>query len=606
MAIVVRILLSIAVAAVAVLIPLPAHAQLSDQLRMARAYEQAGDQRNAARIYVEAYERGEHSDVVFDGVVRTLTALQNYAALGPIAEAQFAERPSAQVALIAGRVAARRGLLEDADRWWERSIELMTEANRPAATVASHVAQIAADQEALRLSDRAIASYLKARQLQGSATAYALALADLYGAAGKIEASVREVLNDYREQGRIVIVYGRLSALLSRSGSSEIIESALEQASENAPDILEVQAWFYGEVGAWQKALDATQSLEKARQAQGRELLQFANRARTAGMYDVALRALDDVIASRGPLALSATYSYAQTLDQRMMQDSLLSQEDAVGIIERYRSIAREYPNNPLAAEALFRSAQLYDDVLQQTEEARSVLTFLTNRWNGTEAAAKGRLRLAELYLAVDRPDAAHDILHPLMSERSPASIADYKDLAALLLADIELFAGRVTTALQRYTELAGAPTSVAANDALERLGMLMQRSDDSVAVDRMVQALSAERRRRLDLAIALYDTTARSTRQPDLADQCRYAAAQMLARQRQDNRAQEMLEPVLARLPESIVGDRALFLAATILERQKRFNEAIDALTVILVQYPMSILAPSAREQIRRLRAES
>lgn len=586
-----------------------AFAQATDQLRMARVYEQAGDYRNAARIYLDVYESGTRTSTVFDGIARTLTALEQFTALYPIAEAEFARQPSASVAQVAALAAARSGNLTNAHRWWDEASTLISARAISERDKSILMAQLAADQESVRLYDRAIGSYLTARTLSGDATEYALPLADLYGAVGKVSEAVREILRGYEQQGRLVVAIGRLAALLAKGASADEMATVLESAG-STPEMLEVQAWFYGEIGNWEQAYARTEQLDRLRNAQGRDLLQFANRAKAAQApqaYDAALRALESIIDGGGPLALSATYSYTRTLDQRMIETDSLSAETAQMMIERYRSIATDNPRHPIAADALLRCAELVDDVLHNTDEARQILTQLTNRWNGTEAAAQGRLRLADLYIAAGRPDAARDVLRPLrdVSAAAPATMRDYADAAALQLADLELFAGAIDHAMQLYTELSAQPTSVAANDALERLGLLMLRIDDSVSVQQMIRALAARQARRIDSAISIYSATATTTSSKDVADLCWVSAATLSVRAADDQSAARLIEPVIARIPESLVGDRALALIAEIYERRGQTDDAISALTTLLVQYPLSILAPTARDQIRRLRAE-
>lgn len=577
--------------------------QVSDQLRMARVYEQSGDNRNAARIYLDVYEGGHRTSAVFDGIARTLTALEQYSALYPIAEAEFARQPSSTAAMVAAKTAALLGTLSQADHWWNEARRVTSTTDQP-----SLVAQIARDQESARLYDRAIASFLAARELSGTSTDFALPLADLYGATGKVPEAVGEILREYRQHGRLVIVIGRVSALLAKGASTTQIERVLESAGD-APEMLEVQAWFYGEIGVWDRARERTEQLDRIRHAQGKDLLQFANRAttaQTAAAYDAALRALETIIDGGGPLALSATYAYTRTLDRRIVEADSLSTATAQLMIDRYRAIATDNPRHPISADALLRCAELYDGVLGDHDEARNVLTQLTNRWNGTEAAARGRLLLAELYVAAGRPDAARDVVRPLrdVSAAAPAIMREYADAATLQLADLELFAGNTEQSMEMYTALASQPTSVAANDALERLGLLMLRSDDSVAVQQMVRALAARQSRRIDSAIRIYTTTAESTASKDVADLCWVSAGTLSVRSGNDALALTMLEPVLSRIPESLVGDRALALVAEIDERRGQTEDAISALTTLLVQYPLSILAPTARDRIRRLRA--
>ncbi|MFY7999010.1 MAG: hypothetical protein ACOVSW_10485, partial [Candidatus Kapaibacteriota bacterium] len=63
------------------------------KFRMAESYEQSGDIKNASRIYQELYDGNKAQQTYFDGVVRTLMALNQPAALLPLVEEQIARTP---------------------------------------------------------------------------------------------------------------------------------------------------------------------------------------------------------------------------------------------------------------------------------------------------------------------------------------------------------------------------------------------------------------------------------------------------------------------------------------------------------------------------------
>jgi len=574
------------------------HGQTAERLRMARVYEQSGDLRSAARIYLEVYDGGDHSNAVFDGVARTLVGLQQYASLLPIVEARYAEAPSGGMAALAASLAARTGDVKGADAWWAKAVEV--EGQRE-----SIHAMIGKDQKDLLLTDRAVRSYEKARKISGDPLTYARELSELYGAAGQAANATTEILNLYRLQSQLSVTYGRLSALMTSPEATAEVARVLEQDHDSIPDILAIRSWFYRETGDWDKAFEAAQELDKQTNQQGNSILRFGMNARTAGQYDVALRAYGSLLDGPRQIALAAAYGYARTLDDQMSSADRIEPEQARTIIERYQKIIDDYREHPLSADAAYRAAVLYDQVLNDQDRARDHLTWLTNRWKGTEAASNGMLMLAELYMVAGRPDAAADLFRDLSQSRDPNS-EDQRDLAALWLADLELFGGNIEPARARYLGITENPRSIAANDAIERLSLLMMVSEDSVGVMEYVAGLRLLRTRQLSKAARTFADAAAAARSDEIRDRCHLAAAHAYVDAGQPSDADRHLEPIIARIPETIYGDRALVLTADLLEARGDREGAIAALTTLLVQYPRSILAPDTRERIRTLRGDA
>ena len=583
---------------VAILSAASVHGQTAERLRMAKVYEQSGDLRSAARIYLDVYEGGDQTPAVFEGVARTLVGLQQYASLLPLVEERFQENPTAGLASLAASLSARTGDLNGADTWWNKAITIGGERE-------SLYAMIGKDQKDLLLTERAITSYETARRISGRRTMYAQELSQLYGAAGRTSQAAQEVLHLYEQQQQLAVMYGRLSALMTSPEATAAVGRVLEQDHDNLANLLEIRSWFYRETCDWKRALRATVELDAQTNQGGNGILRFGMIARTAGEYDIALKAYGSLLDGPKQMALAAAYGYARTLDDQMSQSERIEAEQARKIIDQYRTIIDTYRDHPLSADAAYRAAVLYDQVLNDQDAARDLLTGLTNRWKGTQAAADGTLLLAELYMVAGRPDAAADLFRDLARSTDPNS-EDQRDLAALWLADMEFFAGAIEPARARYLGITENPRSVAANDAIERLSLVMMIAEDSLGVMGYVKGLEQLRTRQLSNAARSFADAAAAARSDEVRDRCHLEAARTFVVTGQPSAADPHLQPIIARIPETIYGDRALVLTADLLESRGDIEGAISALTTLLVQYPRSILAPDSRERIRALRGDA
>ena len=71
--------------------PVYSQQKKSDKYQLALTYEQQGDFRNAARLFQELYSDHPEQLVYFQGVARSLTALQRYQELMPLIEIELVD-----------------------------------------------------------------------------------------------------------------------------------------------------------------------------------------------------------------------------------------------------------------------------------------------------------------------------------------------------------------------------------------------------------------------------------------------------------------------------------------------------------------------------------
>lgn len=567
-------------------------AQQSDRERLAIALEQGADQRGAARIYLELLNESPDNRRYFDGVVRTLTSLSQFESLLPIAEKYAEKHPSVELEVLLGTLANKAG--NEADAHWKRAIELGRSSE-------SAFASVGRAQASLMLTTEAISTFEQARIASQDKFAYADPLSRLYTVVGNYRAAVNEILTMFTMTGDEYSTEGRLAAIMTTESGAEITGKILDSASISNPDLLRIQWWYLTQQKRWDQAFDVATKVDDLENQNGRIVLSFADAARKAQAYDIAIKAYGSLVNKDQTIAVAASYGYTQTLDQRVSTSQKFSIEEAQSIIDRYKGIVRNHPNNPLAASALLREAQLTIQYLRDTSNAIDVLTSLVNKWRGTSYSSEGALMLADLYYALGNNVASSELLTGL--EEHKGALAD---IARLRKADHTLFNHQLTNAKQTYLELSADTHSDAANDAIDRLGLLMLLPDDSIGVVSYIDAMHLQAKGNSLAAAVAFSATAEKAKDQDLVDRAHIEAAILYQNTHDTIAVLNQLKSVLLRIPESTVGDRALQIVADLYERSGRIQEALDTLTTLLVQYPRSILAPQCRERIRRLRGDA
>lgn len=572
-----------------------------ERARMAEAYERSGDVRSAARIYQELYEAQPSNDIYYRGVVRTLIALGQEQSLRPIVEQRLQRQPDTRTSALAARLAWKTGDTARAEQLWRRAIDLGDGA-------ADVYDMIAIDQRELGLYQRAISSLLRSRDIVGADDTHARELAALYTVVGDVQRAMEEILRHYRRVRDVNNVRGLISALMTTDESIKIVRAVLDAQPEDENVILPVRQWFARETKDWETALRLTILLDEARNVRGQDILAFADGARADGRYDIAIRAYERVRnhpqASQGAV-LSAAYGTARTLESRFRAGDRPDPEEAKTIIELYRTIVREHPNSGLSADALLQTARIQLDPLADNVSALETLQRLVNSFRGTIPAAEGQLLQARIFLANRQFEPALAAVRDLSRIRQ-THMADQRDRAELLLADIMLATGQRDSAAVLYQQLASNPGSVAANDALERNLLLTFAIDDSAGVAQFLKGFAANLTEDLTSAAGEYQKAATLARDRELKDRSSLEAAECYVRLGRDSAAEPLLRPLTERATECIFGDRAYWLLADIAVRRGDIPSALQHLGNLLVNYPRSILVSDARERIRRLRGDA
>jgi len=571
----------------------------SEKYRIAQAYERTGDLRNAARLYQELYTAESTNDRYFGGVVRSLSGLGQFAALIPIVEKHAQRTASPNDALLAGTLHARQSNLSKARSFWEQARSLSNDDE-------SVLVQLGRDQMELFLHADALETFLAARAKNGSATAYSDEIFKLRSASGDLSGAVADVLAAFTSDADAVTAERRLSTLMSYENGTTVIAEALAELPRSDVRNLRLTAWFYRETKRWSDAYEIIALLDTRGSMPGNELLIFAEGARASDQYDVALKAYDEVArrAKDANLVMTAAFGSVRTLELRLRVSVSVSNDEAREIIRRYDEIIARYAGNPLVADALYFSALLHDDVLREIDPARERLTRLVNTWRSLSRSIDGALKLADIYLAMGQDERALELLGTVVN--GPAGlVGDRADMARLRRADVLLWNGELDSAKAVYQPLAETSGSIASNDALDRMMLLNLALDDSAAVRAIARADGYIVRRRHIEAIRELDSIIPRIRDGDLRDRSLLLCARSCLHTGDSARATALLKKIIDGNPDSIYGDRAMWLYADVVASQKDTQRAVQVLEALLRSYPRSIIVPDARERIRRLRGD-
>jgi tetratricopeptide (TPR) repeat protein len=563
------------------------------------------------------YDANKAQQTYFDGVVRTLMALNQPAALLPLVEEQIARTPQSglhpvELYSLKGDLLWKIGKTAQAEEAWKLALAAAP-ASQPA------FATIARAQSSNRAFDLAIATLLQGRTRLGSPALFSDDLSQLYGAVSNFTAGAQEVLTFLKQTNNLNTAQGRIAAYLITPKGTDQTNSVLEKTAAAEPNNFLVQrlyGWFLREIKDYNRALDVTQRLDNMLNAQGRELLMFAEKARQERFYDAALKGYGLVIdkGRLNPNALSAFYGYARTMESRLEEaktaGTTFSDEELKGIVARYRAVVADYPGTQYAAESQYRIARMMQDNFKKPEAAEQEFIRLVQQYRGFPIAARGAVDLGMLYTEQNQMPKAAETFR--MTLQTFARMRNECDEAEFRLAELEYFSGNLDSADRRFAKLAANTNADIANDALERLALLEQKRtpEGEETIKRFAAAELLERRNMFDEAVVGFSALANlikpTAAHAVIGEQALLRAGNIELRRKRYEAAQKLFAQLLQQFPEGTLGDFAMMYEADAIALQGRKDEAIALYTQALARFSRSTLLQQIRLKIRKLRGDA
>ncbi len=570
-----------------------------DQERVAIAYEQAGDWRNAARLWQELLQQQPTVSRYLVGALSALKMLGNVDAMQSLFESSDQQARSATAYSYYGFALMRSGKADAAKSAWNKALSLCTREQEFRALASL---QIEAGAPSM-----AAATYQTARAQLKIPGLFAEERAQLAIAAGDITTALDEIFTFFNASSNLSRTQGLVATLLALDGSiSEIIERIRNYARQNETNILALRLyeWALRETGDYAAALAVVVDIERRTGQSGRELYAFAERARLEGSYDIALTAYSRLLdlAKQTDLRTMALYGYVQTLEQKTLQTTTPTSQQLNGIIAEYERIIAEYPNSTAAIDALLRIAELERDYSNNPTGALARYEALLTRYPGSEQAARARIERLPLLVRQVGIDSAIALF-----ERERAAMASFPALqtsARFVSAELRFFSCQFESALSLYRSVASNPESPLANDAIERITVISINRSDSTALCRLARAEQLIYQRDWHAGLALLDSIGQDD--TDISEYALMRAGSIVLDRADFALGARYFDELIRRFPETIYADRALWGLAAAARANGDHQTAIQLCNQLLARYPNSIYVPRARILIRTLRGDS
>lgn len=580
----------------------------SEKYQLAITYEQQGDFRNAARLFQELLSENPGEPIYFQGVARSLSALQRYLELMPLIEIELGKRQSIDLFCLASVTAKKSNNPQKSQQYFELAINAVDLLGNDF-EIDNAIRLIAQSQSDIGAFDNALSTYSKGRsKLKNMKHAYADELSMLYVQMGNVELGIKEITNLFKQQQQYGIIQGRIAALLINQEAVSVIETELASLSKSDFAFSKVYVWFLRETKQYDKAFQQAFSIDNGLGLQGREILEFADITLKDGLFDIAMNAYGNILdrGKNNPYFSTALYGYAKSMDQRLQSTSNaeISKTEIQTIINRYKDILAQSPNGQFAAECMYRIGVLQLTYLNDINEARENFEQVMNSFKNYPISARAATQIIEMSIVSNDLDMAIELAQQTSTMYQYMN-PEESDKSRFLFAQILFFKGFIDSSKAILVSLAGKTDSDISNDALELSLFLEQHKQFQAGLLSWGKAMMYVKQKNFSKAIDTYREIVLNTKGTELAEQAQYCLCELM-KDIDVVIALEESQVFIKEYPESIQTDKILFLIAEIYIQKQQISEAITILTDILVRFPTSQYARKSREMIRRLRGDS
>lgn len=618
--IVMKKLLLLLIIAAAARVPLTAQTQdTQNKFRLAQSFEQAGEYERASRIYENLVQGDSLNYPYFEGLRRCYEQMKNYRGAIALSLHRLKIQPNdINVSVPLGSIYYHAGDEKKADSVWEAAVRL-----NPRSIGTYTVIAMAQTED--RLFDKAIATYRIGRSTLGDPTLFAGELAMLYSLLLNYGEATREYLAIlFQNRSQLELIESRLASFTSKEDGLNAATRVVEEAAAKENGDLEIHRlllWLYMEAKHFDKAFEVARRIDAAIDANGAEMVSFADRAFKEKAIDVARKAyrfsIDQYPAM--PSLPAAKFGYARATEELSAGAEMTDTTRAVfglqpaesesgfrGAMALYVSLSREYPNSEISAQALYRAGLIeykrFFDLDAATHVFDSLLTLpaarkLTPSILGTE----GEINVAggRLTEALQRYSGAAS---------SPFATPSEITQARFRIAEIEYFQNKFDSATSALQQLSEKLSDDESNDALLLLHFIKENEDGyAEALKEYTRAELLERQKKYSEAISLFSDVVQKFSDAPLADDALVRKAELSTTIGQYADALAAYRKLGTDFPKSILRDRAQFGVGELYRTQLKDKEsAIRAYEELLTSYPNSLFVDQARKRIRELRGDA
>lgn len=582
--------------------------QTSDELLASQLMAQ-GDFERAAILYEELFENNP-TPLIYNNYLRSLIELEDFRKAEQVVNTQIANNPGrVRFEVDLGFVFDRAGDQRRLRRQMERLIR----------DVAPHPPSITDLANAFMFrgfDDYALETFLKGRQLIGSAYPFHLQVGAIYERRGDYQNMAKEyvelaILDDsWLEQ-----VQGLLQEALNNDPDfmkSDALRRVLLQGSQRNPSqtmYAELLMWMSIQQKDFEMALRQARALDRRQQGEGKLVMEVAKLSAANNRYDIARQSFEYVIGlgDLTPHFLEATVGllnvkYAEATSGYEINYDLLREVE----LEYTQTIDR-LGLRPQTVSLIRNLANLKAFYLNNVDEAAQLLQAVIDLPNvSNRVRGECRVELADILILKGQLWDAH-LLYAQVDKTFRDDPLGHE--ARFKNARLSFYMGEFKWARAQLDILKAATSRLIANDAMA-LSILIQDNLDeegnSVPLSMFARAEMHTFMNNFNKALDVLDSLENMFSSHGIIDDVLMVRAGILLRQGQYQEADKAYNRIATDFGKGLHASDALFRRALLHERVFNDKEyAMELYTQIMVNYPGSLRNADARNRFRYLRGD-
>lgn len=571
------------------------------KLEFANSYLEAGKYEEAGRIFKELYDSDNKNLDYFKGLVQSYNYLNKHKELIPIVEKQLSVNNHFVLDVFLGELYLKVEGKEKALDHWKKIIKENSDNH-------SVYISISEAMTSNRLFDEAIIVVKEARK-NFNLTTFDDRLIKLYISTSNYKDGADLVIETLNKDRDLVKAEGHIYAFMTNKDNINYLRTYLLNQSEKNPNNIYIQeliAWFFRTTDDLSSAFEVYLRLDKLKNTNGREILNFADLSRKDGYFNEALKAYEVLIDNKEyeRYQRNAVYGYALTLEEQLKTNDNVSKEQANNIIKRYKDLINLNSNSSEAVDAMFRIAMIKKKWLNNYEDANNDLKFLMNKFTNYPIASEAGLQLGINYMEMDNLSKSREILtevyeYHIRNNRNLESLVEYH------LANSVYFDGSLDSAKSLYERLTTNDKDDISNDALEKLMLFEENKDFPEAIKKYAKAEYELFKNKNNDAKEIFLEIYRTYTNTKISERSGLLYSQILFEEKKFEETISFLEEFRFKNANSIFSDKVLILLADSYYNVGQGDKAVEKLKEILIDYNNTIYINEVREKIKKYRNE-
>lgn len=580
----------------------PSYAQDNDQLATARMYVLSEQYREAEIIYKSLYSKEPNNTDIYNEYFNVLLKLKQYDDAEKLVGRQLRSKPNHPALTIdMGRIYDAMGKSKKAKTYYEEAIlglngeDLLTQ-------------QVANKFLDMGMSDYALKTYERARDMLRNNYLYSGPLSRLYAQQGDIEKAVYTLLeagSGFYNGGTDEVKASLLDMLGDDRKKQVRAQKAILKKINEQPDNVDysdILVWLYTQKGDWEGALMQVEALDLRYKSEGDRLLNFARYTVKEEQYTYALEAYDRV------LARGNTYPYNKEVQNEVLRVrfSILQQNPSF-TKEEVEKLAIDYDTflvrNPqfYAISTAGDYAKLLAEYAGNAPKAIEVLNKALDEPNATKYF-KGniKLQLGDYNILIGKVWEAsllYSQVDKAFKEDALGEEARYRN------AKLSYYMGDFDWAQTQLDILKASTSELIANDALFLSVLLTENTtpdSNFVPLKRFAYADLLLFQNKDDEAVALLDSIATVFPEHPLKDDIIMQRAAIAKKHRDYQKAIGYYEQVFKEHGDDVLADDALYKMASLYENElKDKDKAKHLYEELIIKYPGSTYTQEARKKV-------